>query len=104
MEVLRDIAALDAKIRECDAASAVSDDALRQVFTTFRMDFAPDLPSDPLSEAYHDRQMALYNDVSGKVYRLGNEATPFNVKTSATRPFPWSTQSVGTVGRYLGAT
>ncbi|MGN6209309.1 SAM-dependent methyltransferase [Asticcacaulis sp.] len=103
MEVLRDIAALDAKIRECDAASAVSDDALRQVFTTFRMDFAADLPSDPLSEAYHDRQMALYNGVSGKAYRLENEATPFNARAAAKRPFPWSTQSVGTAGRYLGA-
>ena len=103
MEVLRDIAALDVKIRECDAASAVSDDALRQVFTTFRMNFAPDLPQDPLSDAYRDRQMALYNGVSGKAYRLENEATPFDVKAAAKRSFPWSTQSVGTAGRYLGA-
>ena len=99
MEVLRDIAALDAKIRECDAASAVSDDALRQVFTTFRMDFAPDLPQDPLSDAYRDRQMALYNSVSGKAYRLENEATPFNVKAAAKRPFPYATQSTVTAGR-----
>lgn len=55
---------------------AVSDDALRQVFTTFRMDFAPDLLPDPLSDAYRDRQMALYNGVSGKACRLENEATP----------------------------
>lgn len=103
MEVLRDIAALDAKIRECDAASAVSDDALRQVFTTFRMDFAPDLPQDPLSDAYRDRQMALYNSISGKAYRLENEATPFNVRAAAKRPFPYATQSTVTAGRYLGA-
>ncbi len=103
MDVLRDLAALDAKIRECDAASLVSDNALRQVFTTFRMDFATDLPHDPLSDTYRDRQMALYNEVSGKAYRLENEATPFDVKAAVRRPFPWSTQSVGTAGRYLGA-
>jgi protein-L-isoaspartate O-methyltransferase len=103
MDVLPDIAALDAKIRECDAASAVSDDALRQVFTTFRMDFAPDLPQDPLGDAYRDRQMALYNGISGKAYRLENEATPFDVKAAAKRPFPYATQSTVTAGRYIGA-
>ena len=82
MEVITTLEALDAKLAECDAAHKISDDALRQVFQTFRMDFSTDLPSDPFSRAYHDFQMAVYEHLikelqkSGKfknVYRDGDQ-------------------------------
>lgn len=43
-KVLTTIEELDVKLAECEAAAAVSDDELRRVFTTFRMDISQSLP------------------------------------------------------------
>jgi hypothetical protein len=40
MQVITKLDDLDVKLTECDAAQKISDDALREVFTTFRMDFS----------------------------------------------------------------
>ena len=40
MQTISTMEALDLKLAECDAAYRIWDDALRQVFTTFRMDFS----------------------------------------------------------------
>ncbi len=74
MQVIRDVAELDAKIAECNRAEAVSDDALRAVFGTFRMDSPVALPSDPFAPEYRDVQLGLYREVAGRPYSTDNEA------------------------------
>ncbi|HEX3952476.1 MAG TPA: class I SAM-dependent methyltransferase [Stellaceae bacterium] len=103
MQTLKSIAELDEKIRECDRAGQVSDDKLREVFTTFDMDPPADMPADPFSATYRDRQMRLYHAIAGREYSLANEATEFDVEASARRPFPYATQSCATAGEHLMA-
>jgi len=100
MQTLTTLAQLDEKLAECDAASKVSDDALRQVFSTFRMDFSSHVPSDPFSAEYRDMQMALYQRLSGISYQVSNEKSKFDVGAALRRPFPYYTGSLGTVGYF----
>jgi len=101
MRTIRSLAELDAAIAECDRAEAVSDDAMRAVFGTFRMDPPPGMPPDPFSDAYRDTQMALYEAIAGRGYALSNEATPFDVDAAVRRPFPYYTGSGPTAGEHL---
>ena len=48
MTLIRALDELDAELRERDRAKAVSDDRLREVLATFRMEPPADLPEDPL--------------------------------------------------------
>ena len=95
------LSALDEILLELDAAAAISDDELRRVFTTFAMEFAHDLPKDPYSKAYYDRQFELYEYLHGKSYDTSNEVSVFDVQTAADRPFPFYTESPQTVGNHL---
>lgn len=92
---------LDTILKELDAAAAISDDELRRSFTTFAMKFPLDIPADPYSKAYRDRQFELYEYLSGKPYSPSNEVTAFDVSTAADRPFPFYTESPQTVGNHL---
>src|SRR5262245_8684293 len=80
MEIIRDIEGLDRKLHELDVAAMTSDDALRRKFTTFRMEPSFDVPKDPYSDEYRDRQFALYERIAGKKYSTANEVTKFPVK------------------------
>ena len=95
MQTLSTIEQLDEKIREC--AAAPSDAALRELFATFRME-TPVTHSDPFSGAYAREQMALYEQISGRTYRLENEETQFDVDELVSRPFPYCTGSLQVVG------
>ena len=103
MQTIDSLDKLDAILAECDVAS--DDDALRAIFSRFRMDpsmwTAAGATADPLSGDYHAGQMALYQRISGRAYGLGNEATPFDVEAAIRRPFPYSTGSVNTAGQHL---
>lgn len=103
MQVIRSIAELDAKIEECNRAEAVSDDAMRAVFGTFRMDPPDGLPPDPFSEHYRQAQLALYRDVAGRDYATANEVTAFDIEAALHRPFPFSTGSAATTGEQFMA-
>jgi len=103
MRVIRDLAELDAKIAECDRAEAVSDDALRAVFGTFRMDPPAALPADPFAPEYRERQLGLYREVAGRPCSTGNEASVFDVERAALRPFPFTTGSGRTAGEHFMA-
>lgn len=103
MQIIKTLAELDQKLKECDCAGAVSDDRLRAVFATFRMDRPDGLPTDPFSEEYHQFQMRLYRNISGKDYSTANEATIFDVASAARRPFPYATGSCITLGEQLMA-
>lgn len=105
MKVIASLDELDAMLAQCDAAA--TDDALRSIFSQFRMDpsalAGTDPAADPLGSAYHAEQMALYRRISGRDYALVNEATPFDVEAAIRRPFPYSTGSLATVGDHLVA-
>jgi SAM-dependent methyltransferase len=92
---------LDEILAELDAAAAISDDALRRIFPTFRMESPLDLPPDPYSDAYRKRQIDLYEHLAGKPYSTTNEISEFDVRSAADRPFPFSTGSAQTVGNHL---
>ena len=94
-EVVQTIERLDDKIAECDRAA--SDDELRRVFGTFRMQPPKDMPDDPFSSEYRDFQLDFYSRVAGKAYMVANEATIFDVAAALRRPFPFSTGSSKTV-------
>src|SRR4051795_5752884 len=103
MEVIRCIAELDRKIAECDAAEAVSDDAMRALFGGFCMEAPNGLPADPFAPEYRDAQLTLYRQIAGTDYGTTQEATPFDVGHAVLRPFPFSTRSTATTGEYFMA-
>jgi SAM-dependent methyltransferase len=101
MQIVRTLAELDEKLRECDRAGAVSDDRRRAVFNTFRMERPDGVPADPFSPEYREFQMQLYRHISGKDYSIANEATVFDVASAVRQPFPYATGSCATVGEQL---
>ncbi len=103
MQTISTIAELDAKLAECDAAARISDDAMRKVFTGFRMHQPHDAPTGPFSEEYARYQLVLYERLAGKPYRVENEATHFSIDDAVRRPFPFSTGSCATTGDQLAA-
>jgi FkbM family methyltransferase len=94
---------LDSVLKECDAACAISDDAMREVFKTFEFRLSDvDLPIDPFSPEYRTFQFELYKRISGRDYKLENEFTPWLVTEQAIdRPFPYYTQSYRTVSDHI---
>jgi 2-polyprenyl-3-methyl-5-hydroxy-6-metoxy-1,4-benzoquinol methylase len=91
---------LDEKLCEVKAAGAVSDDKMREVFQSFKMKYPTDLPPDPYSAAYSDRQFEIYRAISGRdSYEVVNEESNFPVDPN--RPFPFYTESPETVGHQL---
>jgi 2-polyprenyl-3-methyl-5-hydroxy-6-metoxy-1,4-benzoquinol methylase len=104
MQVISSVAELDVKLAECDAAAKVSDTALREVFQTFRMNFATTVFADPFSGEYRDFQMELYRHIASRAYDPGNEVTKFDVEAAERTPFPFSTRSCKTAGFFtMGA-
>jgi SAM-dependent methyltransferase len=103
VQVIRTLQELDRKIEECNRAEAQSDDAMRAVFGTFRMDPPTDLPRDPFSSEYRAAQMQLYEMISGKKYSTDFERSYFDVERAVRRPFPFYTGSCTTAGNYIAA-
>jgi 2-polyprenyl-3-methyl-5-hydroxy-6-metoxy-1,4-benzoquinol methylase len=101
VRVVSDLQQLDEILAELDAAAAVSDDELRRLFPTFRMELAHSLPDDPHSDAYRDAQFELYRMLAEKPYDIANEASLIDVAEATTRPFPFCTRSSRTVGDHL---
>ncbi len=103
MQIISTIAELDRKIAECDAAEAISDDALRRAFGTFAMEASANLPPDPFSPHYRLAQLEIYHQIAGEVYSPEKEATKFDVTAALRRPFPFTTKSSATAGEYFMA-
>jgi 2-polyprenyl-3-methyl-5-hydroxy-6-metoxy-1,4-benzoquinol methylase len=101
IEVIESLDELDEKLVELDHLSRVSDDALRQGFKSFRMNYPPLADTDPHSDAYRRQQFELYERISGRSYDLGNEATSLDVAAASTKPFPYDSESPFTVGHHL---
>jgi 2-polyprenyl-3-methyl-5-hydroxy-6-metoxy-1,4-benzoquinol methylase len=102
MRIIKNTAELDQMIAECERAALVSDDDLRRVFGTFRMDVSEQLPPDPFSTDYAYAQLALYEQIAGRAYETGNEKMNLNVREAAVRPFPY-TASCEIAGGHISA-
>jgi protein-L-isoaspartate O-methyltransferase len=99
---VRTIAELDVELQELDRLAAISDDALRQGFTKFRLELSLDMPSDPWSPEYRAKVFETYELVHGKPYGVVNEVTDaIDLKVHVGRPFPYITESCDTVAHQL---
>ena len=103
VQTISNFTQLDEKLAECDRAERVSDDAIRRVFASFRMDDPTGAPHDPLSDEYRRFQLNLYEQLAGKPYRVQNEETAFDIESAVRRPFPYHTGSAVTTGEHLYA-
>lgn len=65
------------------------------------MQYPADLPDDPFSDEYKEKQFQLYESLHGKPYELTNEESIFVVEDAADKPFPFYTESPQTVGNHL---
>ncbi len=102
MQIITDLNELDAKVTECnDTLTTQGDDALRRMFSTFKVDLAAHLPPDPFSPEYRDFQLELYQRIAGKPYSTANERTLFNLDQHRHRPFPYYGGSTMTAGHHL---
>lgn len=102
VETVTTLERLDDKLKEVSEASNVSDDKMREVFGGFRMAPLSDLPHDPYSREYEDKQFELYRVISGRhSYEVDHEVSSFPFDPN--RPFPYYTESPETVGHHLMA-
>lgn len=101
MKVLKTLDELDEMLVELDCAAAISDDELRKVFATFRMEFDTAVPDDPYSKEYLDHQFYLYRHIAGQSYSVTNESSQFDVEAATRSPFPYYTGSCDTVGNHM---
>jgi 2-polyprenyl-3-methyl-5-hydroxy-6-metoxy-1,4-benzoquinol methylase len=103
MQIIRTLDELDDVLLSLDVAQKVSDDELRKLFPTFRMEFNTQIPGDPYSDEYVKAQFELYHKIAGKDYSVDNEKSAFDLETATIRPFPYYTGSCETVGNHLTA-
>lgn len=82
---------------------ARDDDHLREIFNEYTSNYELQTPSDPFSQEYLARQMAIYKELSLKDYSNLNEITPFDVAEMVRSPFPYCHKSSETVGDTLMA-
>lgn len=102
IEVISTLDRLDEKLHEISAAASISDDAVRAVFASFRMDIPTNQLGDPWSAEYRDAQFDLYSRISSRAgYMTSNEVSGYVCDPRI--PFPYYTQSSTTVGDQLMA-
>lgn len=86
-----------------DVQSARTDAHMRDLFQSFEEEYDLDVPSDPFSIEYRNKQFYLYECLAGKPYKPDNEVSEFNVLEMAQRPFPYCHASSSLVGDQLMA-
>lgn len=103
VQVIRTLDELDEILARLDVAQSISDDELRKLFSTFRMEFNTQIPNDPYSDEYAKTQFDLYHKIAGKHYSVDNEKSEFDLGAAVVRPYPYFTGSCETVGNHLAA-
>lgn len=101
IRVITTVEELNSILEELDEAAAISDDALRHVFTTFRMQVKSGTSTDSYSLEYRESQFDLYEKLAGQSYHVTNEVSEFDVVSAVSHPFPFYTRSASTVGNHL---
>jgi 2-polyprenyl-3-methyl-5-hydroxy-6-metoxy-1,4-benzoquinol methylase len=100
VEVVDSLPRLDEKLRLVDEAYQVSDDAMRAVFRSFRLELPSFSDLDPWSDAYREQQFELYRHLSARgEYRSEHETSGYEVDSRI--PFPYYTKSAETVSNQL---
>jgi 2-polyprenyl-3-methyl-5-hydroxy-6-metoxy-1,4-benzoquinol methylase len=99
VKVITTIEELEEQLKRLDDAPTFEEQ--KQVFGSFYMKVDRSEPLDPDSDAYRDRELRIYQWLSGKAYAPENEVTTVNVEEMAKRPFPYFTQSPMAVGDQL---
>jgi 2-polyprenyl-3-methyl-5-hydroxy-6-metoxy-1,4-benzoquinol methylase len=100
VEVVESLERLDEKLREIDEAYKISDDAMRAVFQSFRLQLPASTAVDPWSDEYRAEQFELYRRLSSRgEYRSTNETSGYEVDSRI--PFPYYTKSSETVSNQL---
>lgn len=84
-------------------ATTDSYDEHKRIFESFRMLVARDGGLDPHSPAYRERELRIYEWISGRHYEPANEVTTLDVRDAARRPYPYFTRSAAAVGNQLMA-
>lgn len=78
-----------------------NDNELRKLFAEFNIEFDLNVPEDPFSKQYRDKQFEIYEKLAGKAYVPTNEITNFDVNLAAIQPFPYYNESCELVGNHL---
>jgi SAM-dependent methyltransferase len=100
--VLSALDEVDAELDRAEAAiNAGSFDASFAVLDGFQMPYPADLPADPRSAEYRDREMAFHRRIAGRAYRAAECEQLDLPDTHRRRPFPYYTQSTGIIGEQL---
>ena len=94
---------LDEMLKQAEICREISDDALRLHLDCFEFVMPQSDHNDPMSEAYRQAQIDLYQHISGKPYSTNNERQFFDIDGHVKRPYPYITQSPASVGRHLMA-
>jgi 2-polyprenyl-3-methyl-5-hydroxy-6-metoxy-1,4-benzoquinol methylase len=82
---------------------ATDDDHLRELFSTYSTSFDENVPADPFSMEYRNKQFSLYERLAGKTYSTANEESKFDVEQCAISPFPYCHGSGPVTGDQLMA-
>src|ERR1700689_2600053 len=94
-----DFPAIDEFLRSLEGAK--DDDELRRLFEKYNAAYDLDVPDDPYSDEYRQRQFSLYERLYGRPYSTSHEQSSFDVATAARNPFPYIHGSWSTVGNQL---
>ena len=95
---------LDAELARAGELFTTSEDAAREFLAGVELAVPDGRPADPFSDAYREWTWTLYEAISRRRdYTVANEASPFDLETARTRPFPFQTGSASVVGDDLVA-
>ncbi len=97
-----DIKSLNLALDNAEKMTKISDDAFRnEVSKIFYNPKDIDIPDDPFSVEYSNKQFELYEEITGKSYSSFFEKTPFEFNHEIKQPYPYGTKSTNTVGDAL---
>lgn len=105
---LRTLDEVDAELARAavaiDADPAGSHDASFAILDGFRLPYPTDLPADPRSAEYREREMGFYRRISGRAAYRADECEQLDLPDShQRRPFPYYTRSTAVIGEQLMA-
>jgi 2-polyprenyl-3-methyl-5-hydroxy-6-metoxy-1,4-benzoquinol methylase len=84
-------------------SNASSETEISIEFANFTSAYDLDVPTDPFSKVYREKQFTIYSKLTGLAYSNSNEKSSFCTELAAVRPFPYFHESCGVVGNHLMA-
>ncbi len=103
-KIVSTLGELDVELAQARAAEAVSTEAVNRVLDGLVFGLPNDLPPDPHSAEYRERQMDFYQFISGRDRYTPVECEQITLSEDARqRPFPYYTRNTTIVGEQLMA-